>query len=155
MDVERFRSILEPILTVVGERALDDVLERELNADFPAGGEVFEQVEQACREAIEAGWMCAQGGPGRRFGRVVEPGPSTRGLSVDVVDLDDIVGPHHRHPTGEICMIMPLSEGAEFDGRARGWCVYEPGSDHHPTVTGGEALVLYMLPGGEIEYTGR
>jgi hypothetical protein len=25
-----------------------------------------------------------------------------------VVDLKDIVGPHHRHPSGEVCMIMPV-----------------------------------------------
>ncbi len=34
----------------------------------------------------------------RRFGRVIEPGPKSGGLSVDVVDLEDVAGPHHRHP---------------------------------------------------------
>ena len=90
---------------------------------------------------------------GRRFGRVIESSAETGGLSVDVVDLENIVGPHHRHPTGEICMVMPVTEGARFDGNARGWCVFEPGSDHRPTVTDGEALVLYMLPDGKIEFT--
>ena len=99
--------------------------------------------------------MCAQGGKGRRFGRVSEASEETGSLSVDVVDLENILGPHHRHPTGEICMIMPLTSGARFDGMARGWCVFEPGSDHRPTVTGGEALVLYMLPDGRIEFTGQ
>ena len=42
---------------------------------------------------------------------------------------------------------------ALFDEKGRGWCVYEPESGHHPTVTNGEALVLYMLPGGHIEFT--
>ncbi len=50
-------------------------------------------------------------------------------------------------------MIMPVTAEAPFDGKGRGWCVYEPGSAHHPTVTNGEALVLYMLPGGNIEFT--
>ena len=83
----------------------------------------------------------------------MEAGPDTHGLSVDVVDLENIVGPHHRHPTGEVCMIMPITETARFDGNSRGWKVYEPDSAHHPTVTGGEALVLYMLPDGQIEFT--
>ncbi|MCH9013543.1 MAG: DUF4863 family protein, partial [Proteobacteria bacterium] len=75
------------------------------------------------------------------------------GISVDVVQLEDIVGPHHAHPKGEICLTMPVSPAARFDGRGAGWCVYEPGSAHHPTVTGGAALVLYLLPDGEIEFT--
>ncbi|MCP5001116.1 MAG: DUF4863 family protein, partial [Hyphomicrobiales bacterium] len=90
----------------------------------------------------------------RRFGRVIEASAETAMLSVDVVDLKDIVGPHHRHPTGEICMVMPVTAEALFDGKGRGWCIYEPGSDHRPTVTQGEALVLYMLPEGRIEFTG-
>jgi hypothetical protein len=36
-----------------------------------------------------------------------------------------------------------------------GWCVNEPGSSHCPTVTDGEALVLYLLPDGEINFTKR
>ncbi len=48
----------------------------------------------------------------------------------------------------------PISEGlGELDGGGAGWCVYEPGSARHPTVTGGEALVLYLLPDGEIDCT--
>jgi hypothetical protein len=40
-----------------------------------------------------------------------------------------------------------------FDGRPAGWCVYPPGSAHHPTVTSGRALVLYLLPEGQIQFT--
>ncbi len=46
--------------------------------------------------AADAGWMCTQGGEGRRFGRVFEPSVETHGLSIDVVDLTDIVGPQLR-----------------------------------------------------------
>jgi hypothetical protein len=72
---------------------------------------------------------------------------------VDVVDMDDLAGPHHAHPNGEIDMIMPLTEGARFDGHGAGWLVYGPGSAHRPTVTGGRALVLYLLPGGAIDFS--
>ena len=50
-------------------------------------------------------------------------------------------------------MVMPITPGAQFDGTDRGWCVFEPGTAHHPTVTNGEALILYMLPDGKIEFT--
>jgi hypothetical protein len=48
---------------------------------------------------------------------------------------------------------MPVTPGAEFDGHGAGRCVNEPGSAHHPTVSDGEALVLYLLPEGKIEFT--
>ena len=34
-----------------------------------------------------------------------------------------------------------------------GWLVCPPGSAHHPTVHGGRALVLYLLPEGRIDFT--
>ena len=48
---------------------------------------------------------------------------------------------------------MPLEGDARFDGHGAGWCVYGPGSAHTPTVTGGRALVLYLLPEGQIEFS--
>ncbi len=153
MDSNKFQSLLQPVTSHIAGQVLNNALADDLNRQFPADGEIFEAIEQACHQAIADGWMCTQGAEGRRFGRVVEPSAATDMLSVDVVDLKDIVGPHHRHPTGEVCMIMPIDAGALFDGKGRGWCVYESDSAHHPTVTNGEALVLYMLPNGEIEFT--
>ena len=69
--------------------------------------------------------------------------------------MADIKGPHHVHTTGEIGAIMPISGDAKFDGMPEGWYVYGPGSAHHPTVTDGDAYVLYLLPDGAIEFTGK
>ena len=153
MKVDEFQELLKPVTDFVSSRAITSGLADELNSSFPPGSETFDTIERACHDAVADGWMCTQGAEGRRFGRVIEPKDETGGLSVDVVDLTDIVGPHHRHPNGEVCMVMPVTEGALFDEKPRGWCVYEPGSAHHPTVTNGEALVLYMLPEGKIEFT--
>ncbi len=130
-----------------GRRAWDD----ELNRLFPPDGETFKAIEAVCHAAIEAGWMCKHGEKGRRFGWIIRPGPETKSLSI--VQLDDIVGPHRSHPKGESCMTMPVTPGAKFDGQGAGWCVNEPGSAHNPTVADGEALVLYLLPDGEIDVT--
>lgn len=154
MRPEQFRDLMEPVMTAIADGPVDQQLAARLNATFAPSTETFKAIEQACHEAIAAGWMCSQGSGQRRYGRVIAPEPATHGLSVDVVDLTDVVGPHHRHPNGEICMVMPQSLGAEFNGHGAGWAVFEPGSAHHPTVTGGEALVLYLLPGGAIEFTG-
>jgi hypothetical protein len=154
MDINSFSALIEPLAEAISNTSLDAGLEENLDTLFSPEGDKFRAIESACHEAIAAGWMCDQGEPGRKFGRIIEPGPGTHGLSVDVVDLRDIVGPHHRHPTGEVCMIMPITETAKFDGAGKGWKVYAPGSAHHPTVTEGQALVLYLLPDGQIEFTG-
>lgn len=34
------------------------------------------------------------------------------------------------------------------------WSGYPPGSTHNPTLSGGDAYILYLLPEGAIEFTG-
>jgi hypothetical protein len=153
MTPERFRDLIAPIARHVQGRALDAKLETELNAAWPANGAAFRSIFEACKQAIELGWMCNREAGGIKFGRVIKPGPETQGFSVDVVDMKDIRGPRHRHPNGEIDMIMPLDSAAKFDGRGAGWMVYGPDSAHSPTVSDGRALVLYLLPQGAIEFT--
>jgi hypothetical protein len=152
MTPDAFRSLMLPITRAIAGRPVDRDLAAHLNAALPGDGEAVRTIEAACHAAIAAGWMCSQGGEGRRFGRVIEPSDETERLSVDVVDLTEIVGPLHSHPAGEICLVMPVDEAAKFDGKGRGWCVYGPGSAHRPTVRGGRALVLYLLPDGKIEF---
>lgn len=149
----QFRELVEPIARFAQGRALDAALERELNLKFPPGGDPFHRIREACHAGIAAGWMCGEGDAKRRFGRVFEAGEATHGFSVDLVDITDLVGNHHRHPTGEIDMIMPVTPEATFDGRGAGWLVYAPRTGHRPTVTAGRALILYLLPEGKIEWT--
>lgn len=153
MTPEQFRALVAPVIDLARDRSLDRNLENELNAAFPPGSGAFKEIFEACRGAIAAGWMCSREAGGIRFGRVIKPGPETQGFSVDVVDMKDIKGPQHRHPNGEIDMIMPLDPAAKFDGRGAGWMVYGPDSAHSPTVSDGRALVLYLLPQGAIEFT--
>jgi len=153
MNKEQFHEVMQPVMNAISGRAIDQTLAVDLNRDFPAEGNTFKAIDAACHVAIKAGWMCAHGEEGRRFGRVIKPTPQSHDLSVDVVQLTDVVGPHHSHPTGEVCLTMPVTAGAKFDGQGAGWCVNEPGSAHSPTVMGGEALVLYLLPDGEINFT--
>ena len=148
-----FKQLVEPAARYAQGRTLDAALQAGLNLKFPPGSELFRAVNQACHEGIAAGWLCTQGDARRRYGRIFEPGDATHGFSVDVVDITDLVGNHHRHPTGEIDMIMPVTPDAQFDGNGAGWLVYAPGSGHRPTVTAGRALILYLLPEGRIEWT--
>jgi len=150
---ENFTQLIARITEAIQGRSLDKQLEQDLNTLYPAGGPDYEAVLQSCEKAIAAGWMCNREAGGIKFGRVIKPAPATHGFSVDVVDMQPVVGPHHSHPNGEIDMIMPLEADGKFDGHGAGWLVYGAGSAHHPTVIGGRTLVLYLLPAGAIEFT--
>lgn len=155
MAREDFERIMGDVAGAIGEQMLDEGLNTFLNDNYPVDGEIFQQVEALCREGEAEGWLCAREMGGIRFGRVIKPGTQAGSFSVDVVRMADIKGPHHIHTQGEIGMIMPVEGEAEFDDMSRGWYVYPAGSDHWPTVTKGDAYVLYLLPGGEIEFTGK
>jgi len=153
MDVARFQSLISQITEEIASAPLDSSLESHLNAQHGAGTYLYEQLFDACRIGVRDGWLCNREADGIRFGRVLKATEATHGFSVDVVEMEDIAGPHHVHPNGEIDLIMPLTAGASFDGHPAGWCVYEPGSAHRPTVAKGRALVLYLLPQGAIKFT--
>ena len=153
MTPEQLGDLVSPITNYVDGRLLDKNLEIALNQSFPVEGELFQRIFAACRDAIEAGWMCSREADGIKFGRVIKPGVKLHGYSVDVVEMENVRGPHHRHPNGEIDMVMPLTIDAKFDGHGAGWVVYGANTAHYPTVTDGKALVLYLLPQGAIEFS--
>ena len=146
----------EPILAItawLAGRSVEPSLTASLAEAFPPSGEVFQNLASACRAGMSDGWLGRRGEPGLRWGRPIKPGDETAGYSVDVVEMTSVAGPHHAHPQGEVGMIIPIDPGAKFDGHSEGWLVYGPGSAHSPTVTDGKAIVLYLLPGGEIAFT--
>ena len=137
----------------IGNRLLTSELEDLLNRDFGCDSAWFAAAAEQCRTGIAEGWLGTREFGGVKFGRAIHPGGVTSHFSVDVVEMNDVVGPHHSHPTGEIDLIMPIEGDARFDGRPAGWLVCPPGSAHPPTVSGGRALVLYLLPEGRIDFT--
>ena len=155
MTPTEFTALIASLSQRIVGKSLDAHLAAELNATLPAGSPLFDEVFAACRAGVAQGWMCNREAGGIKYGRVVKPGDATHGFSVDVVEMDSIAGPHHRHPNGEIDMVMPLTPDAKFDGHGAGWVVYPPDSAHSPTVSNGKALVLYLLPQGAIEFGKR
>lgn len=150
---EEFQSLVRTITRDLAGRPVDAGLQDWLDENYGPDSEWFRAMQAACEAGVREGWMCQHEAGGIRYGRVVKPSPETAQFSVDVVDMQDVAGPHHAHPNGEIDLVMPLTPGARFDGTPAGWKVYPPGSAHKPTVTTGRALVLYLLPEGSIEFT--
>jgi len=154
MNPDQFRSQMAELTKGLAGRPLDGELQAWLNREHGAGSPVYAALKSACEAGVAEGWLCQREGGGIRYGRIFKPAPDLHDFSVDVVDMQDIAGPHHVHPTGEIDLIMPQSgDEARFDGRPAGWLVMPPGSAHRPTVSQGRALVLYLLPQGAIEFT--
>ena len=145
MPTSALHAPLAALTAQIAGRPLDATLDAWLEAEHGAGSATFATLKAACQQGVAEGWLCNREGGGIRYGRVFKP--------ADVVDMADVAGPHHTHPLGEIDLIMPIEGDARFDGRPAGWLVCPPGSAHPPTVTGGRALVLYLLPQGRIDFT--
>lgn len=149
-------ELLRPILEEVSAYPLEDAagaaeLRAWLEEAYPLAGEEVQAIHRLCREGLAAGWLCDRAAGGARFSRVAKAGEATRGYSVDAV-LSRGAGVEHTHPHGEINLCLAESGAPVFDGHAPGWAVYPPGSRHRPDVSGGEMLLLYLLPAGSIEW---
>ena len=153
MSPTEFRELVAGVTARIAGRPLGPELDDWLNRECGPGTPVYQDLKAACQAGVAEGWLCDRKGGGIRYGRIFKPADDLHGFSVDVVDMQDVVGPHHSHPNGEIDLIMPIDGEAQFDGRPAGWCVYPPGSAHQPTVSQGRALVLYLLPEGAIQFT--
>jgi hypothetical protein len=149
---QKFHSALAHLTAQLDGRPLDAELQAWLNQEHGAASETYRQFENYCHQGIEEGWVCEREAGGIRYGRVFKPDAGLHGFSVDVVDMDEVVGPHHSHPRGEIDLVMPQRGAALFDDQPAGWVVYPAGSTHRPTVSNGRALVMYLLPEGSIEF---
>ncbi|WP_370402217.1 DUF4863 family protein [Sulfitobacter sp. JB4-11] len=155
MAQQEFGSLMSDIASDLEGRAVDAELATYLNKTYPVDGKVFSELTQLCEAGEREGWLMQHEGGGIKFGRAIKPGGKAGAFSVDVVRMKNVKGPHHIHTTGEIGAIMPVEGAPQFDGIEPGWYVYPPGSDHYPTVSGGGAYVLYLLPDGAIEFTGK
>lgn len=149
---DQFNNLMAAVAEKSANRPLDQDLAAELNRDFAPGSETFDGLRAASEAGVSEGWLVPNDNNGVLFGRPIKPSPATHGFSVDAVKYRDMKGPFHGHPNGEICVIFPTDGDAKFDGNAAGWCVYEAGSKHYPTITDGEAIVLYLLPDGAIDF---
>jgi len=153
MTPETFRQQICALTAELAGKRLDAQLDEWLNAHHGPTSPTYAALKASCEAGVRDGWLCQREGGGIRYGRIFKPEADLQGFSVDVVDMQDIAGPHHTHPLGEIDLVMPVQGDAHFDGRPAGWLVCPPGSAHRPTVSQGRALVLYLLPEGRIDFT--
>lgn len=142
---------LQPVLDALQDLSLDDpaAAQRALSRRFPLDGPVVAAIQAAAEPGIADGTLLPKEAGGVRFGRVAK---DAHGFSVDVV-LSSGPGPRHRHPNGEVDLLLARGGEPRFDGHGPGWAVYAPGSEHVPAVSGGEMFIVYFLPGGAIAWS--
>jgi len=147
--LETFRPLFDAVAGV----ELDDPAgaRAELERRLDPRGAPAARIGQELRTLLAEGKIADRGAPPVRWSRVAKAGPETRDLSIDVVLMTG-AGPRHRHPGGEANFCIALDGAPKFDGQEPGWVVFPPGSSHVPTVAGGTMLIVYLLPGGRIEF---
>lgn len=144
---------LAPLLEFIARLELADpaAARAALEREYPLDGAFLTGLRAAMEAAVAAGSACQNGEPPVRWSRLFKAGAASRGLSADAVLMSG-PGPRHRHPAGEVDLCFALDGEPSFDGNPPGWTVYPPDSVHVPTVRGGTMLILYLLPGGAIEF---
>jgi len=149
---QRFHTLIGDLTAQIHLMALNQDLDHWLNQHHGLNSSLYSELKQLTIDGVKEGWLCNREGGGIKYGRVFKPTQDLHGFSVDVVDMENIAGPRHIHPLGEIDLIMPIEGEALFDGRPAGWMVTPPNSEHAPTVSNGRAYVLYLLPQGQIQF---
>lgn len=147
--IETFR----PLLTAA--RGLDladpETARAALIERLDPEGEAGRAVRDGLVALLEEGRIADRGEPPVRWGRVAKASEETLGFSIDVVHMSG-PGPRHRHPAGEVNFCVALEGEPRFEAQPPGWVVLPPESTHVPRVEGGTMLIVYLLPGGEIEF---
>lgn len=129
-----------------------DVAQAELARRLDPRGRAAADLNRALVALLDERRIADRGEPPVRWSRVSKATPESADFSIDAVDMNG-PGPHHVHPNGEVNWCVALEGDPRFDGRPAGWVVMPPGSGHVPTVSGGRMLIVYLLPGGKIEFT--
>lgn len=147
--LETFR----PLIDAASGIDLSDVqaARTQLVERFDPSGAAAQELDAELAQLLEEGKIADRGELPVRWGRVTKALPESRDLSIDVVLMNG-PGPRHRHPAGEINYCIALEGSPTFDGQPAGWVVMPPDSTHVPTVAGGTMLIVYLLPGGAMEF---
>ena len=152
MSNEQLAITLTPMLKRISELDLSHpASEIMLNQEFSASNPRLQTAIVQAKQGLVDGWLCDRVNDGIKFSRVAKPSDATFNLSIDAVLMSG-EGAAHTHPNGEVSLCIPMQGDAVYDDFEHAWAPYPPGSSHTPIVTGGEMLILYFLPDGEMDW---
>jgi len=170
--MDKSKALIErsiPFLREVKDMTTGTETEAWLNARYPPGSPLYEDLAALVKAGIEEGWAANVEIRGRKYrrSRIADPSDTTFHFSITTVYMDStgnrqgnpensFRGDYHSHPYGEFNMVIPMNEGAALAG-PNGWChggwtAPAPGSHHYPEAKGGAVIALFFLPAGRIAY---
>lgn len=122
-----------------------------LERSYPSNGDDAKALRALLLQAVEEGVICDRGKDPVHYSRLAKQSEATRDFSIDFVWMSG-PGIPHRHPKGEINLCFSVEGDARFDGQPEGWVTFAPDTKHIPTVSQGRMLIVYFLPGGDVEW---
>jgi hypothetical protein len=152
MSNESIIDALFPVLERLKTLDLNEpgAAKESLDMEFPLHSEFGDNLKALARKGLEEGWLCNREGGPSKFSRVAKP-EAGGGFSIDAVLMWGD-GPWHKHTRGEVNCLLAWEEEPAFCGFKEGWAVFEPGSQHIPSVKGGAMMIFYLLPDGAVEW---
>jgi hypothetical protein len=123
----------------------------ELNRRFDPSGDDAATLRAALIDLLDDGAIAEKGDMPVKWGRVAKATGETRDFSIDVVLMNG-AGPRHTHPSGEVNYCIAMEGEPTFEQQPAGWVVMPEGSTHVPEVENGTMLIVYLLPGGAVEF---
>lgn len=144
-----FRPLLEAAQGL--DLSRPDRARAELVRRLDPSGAPAARLNEELLALLAAGRIADRGELPVRYGRVAKATPESLEQSIDVVLMNG-AGPRHRHPDGEVNWCVAVDGAPTFEHQGPGWVVLPPGSTHVPEVAGGTMLIVYLLPGGKIEF---
>ncbi|MCO7514979.1 DUF4863 family protein [Pseudomonas guariconensis] len=159
-------------LALVKDKTAGTETENWLNAHYGPDSETYRYIAERVIEGVAEGWLANVeiSGEHYRRSRLCEPSADTFYFSMTAVYMNSrshemnnvdhsFRGDYHRHPYGELNMVIPLDKDAMLAGpqgwQGAGWTAPAPGSQHFPEVKGGALIAFFFLPAGRIAYDVR
>jgi hypothetical protein len=97
MILEELQELVQEITRSLVGRNLDTKLEAWLNAALLPASAIYREMFDACKAGVGARLICNRKASGIKFGRIIKPSDARHGFSLDVVEMEHIVGRHHVH----------------------------------------------------------
>lgn len=166
---EELINLCIEFLSKIKDKTASTDIEQWLNEVYGPDTETYQAIAELVIEGVAQGWAANTeiSGPHYRRSRLCEPCAETFYFSITTVfmdskghELDNLErtfrGDYHRHPYGELNMVIPLDEHAVLAGpngwQGAGWTAPSPGSHHYPEVKNGALIAFFFLPAGRIAY---
>ena len=147
--IETFRPLLDAARGI--DLSEPEAAREELARRFDPHGAAAHDLRATLIDLLDEDAIAENGEMPVKWGRVSKAGAETNDYSIDVVLMNG-PGPRHTHPSGEIDYCIPMEGEPTFEGCPSGWVVMPAGSTHVPAVENGTMLIVYLLPGGEVEF---